>query len=204
MCRAIYVIAVFLCAFSVMPLDAQASTSVTKSDEAASFFDNGEYSAAYKRYLKLAKDGDLFAQYRVSFMKLTGLGTKANASEAMAWAVVAAKSGDAELVRYREAVAELVPVKKRKSTERKATTYVRRWGPEDARYDDAEPVGGSGASCTGSRLHRNCFSHGAKPSVQIAWGEDLSGDPAQRERIEELNREIVEKSSIPATPAKNH
>ena len=45
---------------------------------------NPAAKARRKKYLKRAKDGDTFAQYRVSFMRLTGLGTKEKVSEAMA------------------------------------------------------------------------------------------------------------------------
>jgi len=82
---------------SLSPNAALASTVPEQKDEAAQLYDSGEYKSAYKQYLKLAKDGDTFAQYRVSYMRLTGLGTKEKVSEAMAWAVLASQSGDTEL-----------------------------------------------------------------------------------------------------------
>ena len=185
-----------LCAITVAPLCAKPSTVAERKDEAASLYDNGEYSAAYKQYLKLAKEGDTFAQYRVSFMKLKGLGTREKVSEAMAWAVVASKSGDADLVSYRNAVAELVPVKKRKSAERKANSYLRRWGPEDESADDSTPVGASGVECTGSRLYRNCYSQAPKTMVRISWSEDHSADSNKFDNVNEYDQIIVEKSSI--------
>lgn len=186
------VLAILFFTFNLMPNVTRASTEPEQRGEAASLYNGGEFKAAYKQYLQLAKDGDTFSQYRVSYMKLMGLGTKKKASEAMAWAVLASKSGDADLIKYRSAVAKQVPVKKRKEAERKATTYLRRWGLED---DNSAAVGASGTDCTGSRLMRNCYSQAAQPSVQIAWGDDLSEDPAQMDLISELDRIIVKNLS---------
>lgn len=185
-----------LCAITITPVLAKQSTVAERKDEAASLYDSREYSAAYKQYVKLAKEGDTFAQYRASFMRLKGIGTKENAAEAMAWAVVAAKSGDADLVSYRNAVTGLVPVKKRKSAERKANSYLRKWGPEDEPSDDSTPVGATGVDCTGSRLYRNCFSQAPKTLVSIKWSDDHSQDPNRFDDIDEYDKIIVEKSSI--------
>ena len=183
-----------LLACSLLPNITQARTLSEQKGEAASYYDDGAYETAYKQYLKLAKDGDSFAQYRVSFMKLTGVGTKEKAAEALAWAVLASQSGDVELVKYRIMVTKMVPAGKRKSAERTATRYLRRWGPEVA-LDDSAPAGASRTECTASRLKRNCFSEVTKPSVHIAWGEDLSADPAQMNRVAELNQIIVKNFS---------
>ena len=187
---AISFLAVLLCAFSLLPEVSHALSMPEQKAEAASLYDGGEYEAAYKQYVELAKDGDTFAQYRVSFMKLTGLGTKAKAAEAMAWAVLASQSGDVELRRYRNAVTKMVPAGKRKSAERTATRYLRRYGAEVEAVNSG-PAGASRTECTASRLARNCFSETTKPVVHITWGEDLSADPAQLDRVTELDREIV-------------
>ena len=176
---------------SLSPNAALASTVPEQRNEAAQLYDNGEYKSAYKQYLKLAKDGDTFAQYRVSFMRLTGLGTKEKVSEAMAWAVLASQSGDAELQKYRDTVAAMVPADKRKSTERKATNYVRRYGTEEAVVDSA-PVGATGTECTGSRLMRHCKSQARAPAVHISWGKDRSGETEPLDRIDALDEEITE------------
>jgi hypothetical protein len=187
---------------SLSPNAALASTVPEQKDEAAQLYDNGEYKSAYKQYLKLAKDGDTFAQYRVSFMRLTGLGTKEKVSEAMAWAVLASQSGDAELQKYRDTVAAMVPADKRKSTERKATNYVRRYGSEDA-LDDAAPVGATGLECTGSRLMRNCKSQARSTTIHISWGKDRSGEPEPLDRIDTLDQEIIEHFSGHQAPDGN-
>lgn len=162
-----------------------------KAGAAAAQFERGEYGAAYKQYLKLAKDGDTFAQYRVSYMELMGFGTKPDAVDAMAWAVLAAESGHEDLVRYQEAVATLVPSKNRKKAQKRADYFLRRWG----RKDD----GGGGTLarlsegvCTGSRLAGNCGQSTESAGKWIAWGDDRSGDPAQKDQIEMLDRSIQE------------
>jgi TPR repeat protein len=190
------VLAVLFCALSLVPNTTQALTEPELKGEVASLYNDGEYKDAYKQYLKMAKDGDTFSQYRVSYMILMGLGTKKKASEAMAWAVLASKSGHGDLMKYREAVAGQVPVKKRKDAERKATSYMRRWGPKDVLDDNSASVGASGTDCPGSRLARSCSSQGAQSLVQIAWGDDLSEDPAQMDLISELDRVIVENLSV--------
>ena len=196
---AMFFFAALLCAFALLPSFSLAMAAPDRQNEAASLYESGEYKAAYKQYLKLAKDGDTFAQYRVSFMRLTGLGTKEKISEAMAWAVLASQGGDADLTRYRDAVAELVPADKRKSVETKATRYVRRWGSDDA-PDDAAPVGASGVECTGSRLMRHCKTGSSSTSVHISWREDHSGEPALLDRIDALDQIISEHFSEAQAP----
>jgi len=179
------------CASCVLPNVAQALSETEKLDEAAFLYERGEYKSAFRQYLKLAKEGDTFAQYRVSFMRLTGLGTKEKVSEAMAWAVLASQGGGADLAEYRDTVATLVPADERRSTERKATNYVRRYGSEDALVD-AAPVGATGLECTGSRLMRHCKSQARSTVVHIAWGKDRSEESEPLDRINALDQEISE------------
>lgn len=158
-------------------------------DEAAAYYDSGDYATAYKRYLKLAKSGDAFAQYRVSYMTLVGRGTRSDVVEAMAWAVVASEHDHEQLDTYRGAVAALVPADKRKKAQSRADYFVRRYGKDDRNSGSSRSAGGT---CTGSRIARNCDESGSGGAAWIAWGEDRSEDPAQRTRIEELNRAIVD------------
>ena len=46
-------------------------------DEASSLYASGDYTKAYKQYVKQGKKGDRFSQYRLSYMHLKGLGAKA-------------------------------------------------------------------------------------------------------------------------------
>lgn len=162
-----------------------------RAELAATAFEKGDYRAAYKQYLKQAKNGDPFAQYRISYMELMGMGTSPDVVEAMAWAVLAAESGHEDLKRYQDTVATLVPGKQRKKAQARADYYVRRWGPED-RAGGGTLARQSEGVCTGSRLAGNCGQGDGSAAVWIAWGDDRSDDPEQKDRIEELNRSILE------------
>jgi TPR repeat protein len=156
---------------------------------AAALYNAGDYEAAYKQYSKLAKKGDVFAQYRMSYMTLQGLGTRADVVESLAWAMVAAESPHESLKNYRAAVAALVPSDQRKKAQNKTGTYLRRWsGDKNATEDSMASVYKGG--CTGTRLAKNCYAEGSG-EAWIPWGEDRSGDPAQKQRIEQLNQDIV-------------
>ena len=49
-------------------------------------YDNGAYAKAYKKYLSLARKGDTFSQYRLSYMHFQGQSVDVNWAEAFAWA----------------------------------------------------------------------------------------------------------------------
>lgn len=178
------------CAVAAAPAIANAGTGGPDS-RAAALYERGDYEAAFKEYLKLAKDGDTFSQYRLSYMSLKGLGTQADVVESMAWAVLAAEGEHATLDDYQSAVAALVPDDQRKKAQRKAETFMRRWGQEgDSEWNTLSSRYAGG--CTGTKLATNCGKAGGGASVWIAWGADKSADPDQRQHIEELNRSIVE------------
>ncbi|MGK2924888.1 MAG: hypothetical protein ACSLE2_04650 [Lysobacterales bacterium] len=181
---------VLCCALAAAP--AMANSSAGGPDgQAAALYERGDYKAAYKQYLKLAKDGDTFSQYRLSYMSLKGLGTQADVVESMAWAVLAAEGEHATLDDYQSAVAAMVPDDQRKKAQRKADTFVRRWGQAgDSDWNSMSSRYAGG--CTGTKLATNCGQAAGGGSVWIAWGADKSADPGQRQRIEELNRSIVE------------
>jgi hypothetical protein len=179
----------FLCGLSAPNAVLASTGSADRAGAAASEFEQGDYKSAFKHYMKLAKDGDAFAQYRVSYMELMGLGTRPDVVEAMAWAVLAAESGHEELIRYQDAVATAVPSNKRKKAQARADYYLRRWG----RVDDSG--GGTLARnsegvCTGSRLARNCGQGGDGAGKWIAWSDDRSADPVPKRKFEELDRSI--------------
>jgi hypothetical protein len=190
--RSLPILLLALCSLSMgIALSANA-LATDKAGIAASHFERGDYGEAYKQYLKLAKDGDTFAQYQVSYMKLMGLGADADTIEAMAWAVLAAESGNEGLVRYQDAVAALVPVDERKKAQSKTDYYLRRWGRDDR--------GGTSARapdkpCTGSRLGGNCGESGSSAGKWIAWEDDRSDDPEHRRQMEALNRSIQENAT---------
>jgi TPR repeat protein len=184
----------FLCGLSTATAVLANAGSAEKAEMAAADFQHGDYKSAYKNYVKLAKDGDAFAQYRVSYMELMGLGTKPDVVDAMAWAVLAAESGHQELVRYQDAVSTLVPSKSRKKAQARADYFLRRWGRED-RTSGGQMARKSEGVCTGSRLAGNCGQGSDGSGIWIAWGEDRSGDPEQKGRIEDLNDSILQQAS---------
>jgi hypothetical protein len=178
----------FFCALALTPALLHAAQS--GQDKAASLYQRGDYDKAYKQYQQRARDGDTFAQYRVSYMTLMGLGTRPDVIESMAWAVLAAEGDDRALDDYQAAVAAMVPADLRRKAEKQADYFMRRWSKdEDYGSDRAEHSGGG---CTGSRLAENCNRGGSSGGYRIAWDQDKSRDPAQRQHIEELNEAISE------------
>lgn len=152
--------------------------------EATTLYDNGDYASAYKKYLKLGKKGDWFSQYRISYMKLNGLGTSGDVIESLAWAVLAAQNGPEDLASYQDAVAALVPEDKRKKAQQKVDYYMRRWG----KYDNNETRISSG-KCTGSRLACNS----ARSSQNwISWKRNEPQGQELEDLIETLNQSILD------------
>lgn len=182
------------CALVLAPGPACADQSALT--RAATLYEQRDYAAAYKQYLKLAKAGDTFSQYRASYMNLMGLGTGANAVDALAWAVLAAQGDHENLDRYESTVAAMVPGGQRVKAEKRADYFLRRWGREDRGGGGRVLASTSEGGCTGSRLAANCgqgdLGGGSK---WIAWGTDKSRDPEHRRQIEELNRDIVERAA---------
>lgn len=165
----------------------------TRLADAAARYESGDYASAFRQYVKLARDGNPFAQYRASYMNLVGEGTKANPVEAIAWAVVAAEHGHEDVKRYQNAVAAMVPAEQRKKAQSRIDYYVRRYGREDSGNSSVLARTSEG-SCTGSRLAANCGQSSTGGGKWIAWGEDKSSDPAQRAHIDELNRAIIDQA----------
>jgi hypothetical protein len=124
--------------------------------EAGQLFKQGDYTTAYKKYLKLAKKGDSFSQYQVSYMYLQGLGRKDDVVESLAWAVLAAQERQKDLVNYRDAVALLVPEDKHNKASRKIDYYVRKWGNKPEVDKSRDRPRGDAVHCTGSRVGNRC------------------------------------------------
>jgi hypothetical protein len=152
-----------------------------KLQEASTLYAEGDYSGAYKRYLKLAKSGEIFSRYRISYMAAVGLGTKQDPVESLAWAVLAEDIGPDSLTNYRKAIAALVPEKHRRKAQRKTDTYRKRWDTKTS----------AGGKCTGSRLAAACGGATSAGGRTISWPQDHSGDPEQLELIEGLNQAIL-------------
>lgn len=192
--RSLTIMIVLLCGITAGSPALANAGSADRAGAAAAEFDRGEYKSALKHYVKLAKDGDTFAQYRVSYMELMGLGTKSDVVEAMAWAVLAAESGHEELVRYQDAVATVVPSNKRKKAQARTDYFLRRWGRVDNSGGGTLARSSEGV-CTGSRLARNCGQGSDGAGKWIAWSDDRSADPAQKRQLEELNQSIQQNAA---------
>ena len=151
--------------------------------EATALYDNGDFAGAYKKYLKLGKKGDWFSQYRISYMKLNGLGTSGDVIESLAWAVLAAQNGPEDLASYQDAVAALVPEDKRKKAQQKVDYYMRRWGEDDNNDNRI-----SSGKCTGSRLACNQTSSSHN---WISWKRNAPQEQELEYLIETLNQSIL-------------
>jgi TPR repeat protein len=170
-----------------------ASPAAEEPDQATALYDQGEFKKAYKKYLKSARRGDPLARYRVSYMSVMGLGTKRDPVDSMIWAVLAEEVGPPSLSKYRQEISKLVPVEDRKKAQRQADRLRRRFSEQAS----------AGGDCTGSRLATACGGSQSFRGRPIAWPDDMSDDPEQLRRIEEMNEVILQKTfgMAPAMPA---
>lgn len=143
--------------------------------EADRHYQAGDFESAYDAYRKLARKGDSFSQYRVSYMYLEGQGREQDIVESVAWAVLAAQDGQAELVKYRNAVAKLVPEKKRRKAERKVDYYMRRWGNVKAASSALSGSREELLKCTGSRVGNRCGRVEYSMPIGNYWSETGEG-----------------------------
>ncbi len=124
--------------------------------EADQAYANGDYRTAYGKYQTLARKGDSFAQYRMSYMNFQGQGVETDWAEAFAWAVLASQSNNPVLVKYMAALARELPEDQHRRAAIKAKNYLDRWGDlavaEDARRGAINEM----RRCTGSRLGTRC------------------------------------------------
>jgi len=135
---------------------AQKSAYHTQQDKADAFYSKGQYSEALREYLKLAKKGDSFSQYRVSYMYLEGLGQEAEIVEAFAWSYLAAQNRSDPLIDYRDTVAKLVPPELQPKAMRRLDYYMRKWGNRELASDMITQTKRELNECTGSRLGTRC------------------------------------------------
>jgi hypothetical protein len=89
-------------------------------------------------------------------MYLEGQGLEPNLVEAYAWAAVAARKGQTELLRYRDTVGSLVPEDQRRKAVRTAEFYHRKWGKDASDYEYDRSVRNEMRRCTGSRIGARC------------------------------------------------
>lgn len=160
--------------------------------EASRLYNGGQFSDAYKQYRELARNGDSFSQYRLSYMYLMGEGHKEDLIESLAWSVLAAQDRQQELVTYMQTVAGMVPQNQRKKANRKISYYMRKWGNESS----------SGSSrgdeeCTGSRLcnHKSSSGNAGVPSNLWIISNNDSSEQEIEFRLREINESILNSES---------
>ena len=122
--------------------------------EADQYYAAKNYKKAYKGYFKLAKLGDHYSQDRVSHMYANGEGKDVDLEEAYAWSVLAAESGNDELMGRRDSLLEQTSDKT--LAQKKADKLMDKYG-EAALKKKAESKerlrrNTKSGGCTGSKL----------------------------------------------------
>lgn len=141
---------------SATPAPAADPTYERAQAQADEFYQEGDYRKAYRKYLDLAKVGDSFAQYRVSYMNLYGEGRSKDVVEAFAWSTLAAQNQHPELVEYRDTLWEALDGTTQQDAEDKADKYMNRYGNLALAEKAREKARRRLSSCTGSRLSTRC------------------------------------------------
>jgi len=122
--------------------------------EADQYYAAKNYKKAYKGYSKLAKQGDHYSQDRISQMFANGEGKNVDLTEAYAWSVLAAESGNDEFTGRRDDLLEQTSDKS--AAQKKADKLVGKYG-EAALKKKAESKerlkrNTQSGGCTGSKL----------------------------------------------------
>jgi len=169
-------------------------------DVAGRYYAAGDYKNAHKAYKSLARKGDSFSQYRLSYMYLMGQGKKADIIESVAWSVLAAQDKQQEMVAYMKTVAEMVPQDERKKANKKISYYMRKWGEEtesDSYKDDK--------ICTGFRLcnHKSGAGNVGVPSNLWYVGDELT-DQELKARVIDIDESIQKLQEGSLTSAAAH
>jgi len=180
-------------ASTAMSASTSAVADYSKQQALASrYYENGEYSKAHNEYKDLARDGDRFAQYRLSYMYLMGEGKKEDLIESLAWSVLAAQDRHEDMVAYMQTVAEMVPQSERKKANKKISYYMRKWG-------DASSSGSSRGDevCTGSRLCNHKTGSGNVGIPSNLWNVGNSGNEQElKTRAMDINEMILKSHGV--------
>ncbi len=152
----IFLALVCLAVASLQASAAEKSSYVSKQEQADELYDQAKYNEAFNLYLRLAKQGDSFSQYRVSYMYLQGQGHEEDILEAFAWSYLAAQRREDPLIDYRDTVARMVPKELQNKATRKLDYYMRKWGDRKLASDMITTTKYELRECTGSRLGTRC------------------------------------------------
>jgi hypothetical protein len=137
-------------------LAAQASPYERAQQAADEAYQEADYGKAYRGYLELAKKGDSFSQYRVSYMNFQGQGVDQDWNEAFAWALLAAQGNNPDLVQYLAGLTRELPEEYATSATERASSHMDRWGIVALAEKAAKAAKRELRSCTGSRLGKRC------------------------------------------------
>jgi len=170
------------------------SAYVSKQEQADQLYARESYPEALRNYLILAKKGDSFSQYRVSYMYLEGQGQQADIVEAFAWATLAAQNHQDPLIDYRDTVARLVPSDQRNKAMRKLDYYMRKWGNRQLASDMITQTKRELKDCTGSRLGTRCEEVYAAQMPKF-WGIN-PGSGSETENVGGSNTQSGSRSSV--------
>ena len=122
--------------------------------EADQYYLEKNYKQAYKIYYKLAKTGDHYSQDQVSTMYVKGEGKSIDLNEAYAWSVLAAESGEDEMVDKSDLLLQQTSDKAR--AEKKAAKLKKKYGKvalgERAKKLERIKLNNTMGGCTGSRI----------------------------------------------------
>ena len=151
--RLLALVALLTLGFPALAADPAYERAQSQADE---LYQEGDYRKAYRKYLDLAKVGDSFAQYRVSYMNLYGEGRSKDVVEAFAWSTLAAQNKHPELVQYRDTLWEALDEETQEDAENKADKYMNRYGNLALAEKAREKARRRLSSCTGSRLSTRC------------------------------------------------
>ena len=159
---------------------------VESQERADRLYAEKSYSRAYRTYRDLARVGDSFAQYRVSYMLRHGQGTRTDATEAYAWSVLASQNDNPQLIEWREALYQDLPEAQREPALEQAQELMDRYGnlalAEEARRAALKRL----RSCTGSRTGARCEAlliTNAPVGSGIAPGGANAGEPGGASRV---------------------
>ena len=122
--------------------------------EADKFYQEKNFSKAYKIYYKLAKGGDHYSQEQVSNMYAKGEGKKVDLTEAYAWSFLAAEDGADEMVERRDLL--LQQTNNQAKAEGRAAKLQKKYGKmalaERAKKLERIRLNNEMGGCTGSRI----------------------------------------------------
>jgi len=123
---------------------------------ADSSFNSRHYHQAFSIYQTLARYGDKFAQYRLAFMYLNGLGVEPDLQQALAWAYVAAEKQTYPALGLYQSIKDALSPAQWAAAEPLAMQYLQDYGISSSSRLAYKTIRRQLRNCTGSRLGSSC------------------------------------------------